>query len=150
MTANILFPFKSISSTCQSRQHDTLSRQESVARHTAPVNTVCVEHAKFLHDWLRRTLAPWNISINKTIWAASWQNQQNDCAPSKDSDQPGHPPSLIRVFSVHSMGSYGCMQTVKTLTQGYRNFEIQIGPLDRWGHRRHRNMRPTIPKSHEN
>ena len=35
------------------------------------------------------------------IWAASWQNQQNDCAPSKDSDQPGHPPSLIRVFAVH-------------------------------------------------
>ena len=23
------------------------------------------------------------------------------CAPSKDSDQPGHPPSLIRVFTVH-------------------------------------------------
>ena len=22
-------------------------------------------------------------------------------APSKDSDQPGHPPSLIRVFAVH-------------------------------------------------
>ena len=29
-----------------------------------------------------------------------WQNQQNDCVPSKDSDQPGHPPSLIRVFAV--------------------------------------------------
>ena len=27
------------------------------------------------------------------------------CAPSKDSDQPGHPPSLIRVFAVLSMGS---------------------------------------------
>ena len=27
------------------------------------------------------------------------------CAPSKDSDQPGHPPSLIRVFAVCSMGS---------------------------------------------
>ena len=26
-----------------------------------------------------------------SIWAASWQNQQNDCAPSEDSDQPGHP-----------------------------------------------------------
>ena len=25
--------------------------------------------------------------------------------PSEDSDQPGHPPSLIRVFAVHSMGS---------------------------------------------
>ena len=26
-------------------------------------------------------------------------------APSEDSDHPGHPPSLIRVFAVHSMGS---------------------------------------------
>ena len=25
------------------------------------------------------------------------------CAPSKDSDHPGHPPSLIRVFTVRSM-----------------------------------------------
>ena len=37
--------------------------------------------------------------INMT-WAASWQNQQCGCAPSVDSDQPGHPPSLIRVFAV--------------------------------------------------
>ena len=34
------------------------------------------------------------------IWAATWQNQQNECAPSEDSDQPGHLPSLIRVFAV--------------------------------------------------
>ena len=27
------------------------------------------------------------------------------CAPSEDSDQPGHPPSLIRVFPVRLMGS---------------------------------------------
>ena len=33
-----------------------------------------------------------------------WQNHQNDCAPSEDSDQPGHPPSLIRVFAVRSIG----------------------------------------------
>ena len=33
-------------------------------------------------------------------WAASWQNQQSECAASEDSDQPGHPPSLIRVFVV--------------------------------------------------
>ena len=38
-------------------------------------------------------------------WAASWQKQQNDCAHSEDSDQPGHLPSLIRVFAVRSMGS---------------------------------------------
>ena len=34
--------------------------------------------------------------------------------------------------------------------QGYRNFEIQIGPLDRWRHRRHTNMSSTIINSHEN
>ena len=28
------------------------------------------------------------------------QNQQNECASSELSDQPGHPPSLIRVFAV--------------------------------------------------
>ena len=50
----------------------------------------------------------WLIGI--TIWAATWQNQQNECASSEDSDQPGHPPSLIRVFAArmkkHSVLSY--------------------------------------------
>ena len=42
-------------------------------------------------------------------------------------------------------------QTLKIAAkQGYRNFEIQIGPLDRWRHRRHTNMSSTIPNSHEN
>ena len=27
------------------------------------------------------------------------------CVPSEDSDQPGHPPSLIKVFAVRSKGS---------------------------------------------
>ena len=40
------------------------------------------------------------IESRTNIWAATWQNQQNDCAPSEDSDQPGHPPSLIRDFAV--------------------------------------------------
>ena len=33
------------------------------------------------------------------IWAATWQNQQHHCAPSENSDQPGHPPveTLIRL-----------------------------------------------------
>ena len=34
--------------------------------------------------------------------------------------------------------------------QGYRNFEFQIGPLDRWRHRRHTNMSSTIINSHKN
>ena len=36
-----------------------------------------------------------------STWAATWQNQKkNECATNEDSDQPGHPPSLIRVFAV--------------------------------------------------
>ena len=46
-----------------------------------------------------------NVNTIKVLWAATWQNQQNGCAPSEDSDQSGHPPSLIRVFPVRSMGS---------------------------------------------
>ena len=50
--------------------------------------------------------------LKMNIRAATWQNQQNDCAPSEDrsawafaqssedSHQPGHSPSLIRVFAV--------------------------------------------------
>ena len=34
------------------------------------------------------------------MWGTTWQNQQNECAPSEDLDQPGHPPSLIRVYAV--------------------------------------------------
>ena len=34
------------------------------------------------------------------IWAATWQNQQSKCAPSENSDKPGNPPSLIRIFAV--------------------------------------------------
>ena len=33
-------------------------------------------------------------------WAVTWQKQQNECAPSEDSDQPGRPPSMIKVFAV--------------------------------------------------
>ena len=47
----------------------------------------------------------WLLHYEDIIWAVSWQTQQNDFAPSEDSDQPGYMPSLIRVFAVRSMGS---------------------------------------------
>ena len=50
-------------------------------------------------NW-RRQVSPWHGS--HTTFAASWQS---DCAPSEDSDQPGHPPSLTWVIAVRSMGS---------------------------------------------
>ena len=36
----------------------------------------------------------------KLTWATTWQNQLCGCVPSQDSHQPGHQPSLIRVFAV--------------------------------------------------
>ena len=51
-------------------------------------------------DWLSVPTTCLRL-MEKAIWSATWQNQQNGCAPSEDSDQPGHSPSLIRVFAVH-------------------------------------------------
>ena len=45
-----------------------------------------------------RDVSVWSF-LSVHICAASWQNQQNDCAPSKDSDQPGQMPRLSWVFS---------------------------------------------------
>ena len=37
-----------------------------------------------------------------SIWASAQQNHKMPFAPSEDSDQPGHPPSLITVFAVRT------------------------------------------------
>ena len=59
-------------------------------------------------DWLHNFALIYFSRIHVYyMWAASWQNQQTDCVPREDSDQPEHPPSLIRVFAVLSMGSKG-------------------------------------------
>ena len=43
---------------------------------------------------------PLKHNLTAPALAASCQNQQSDCAPSDDSDQPRHPPSPSRVFAV--------------------------------------------------
>ena len=40
------------------------------------------------------------------IWAATWQNQQSECAPSKDLDQPGHPSSLSAWRKLGSLATH--------------------------------------------
>ena len=47
-----------------------------------------------------QNVAGFFVLSNPLIWAVTWQNQQSDCAPSEDSDQPGHLPNLISVFAV--------------------------------------------------
>ena len=60
-------------------------------------------------NWFPHFLVLWDHWFQawvSRIWAATCQNQQSECAPSKDSDQPGHPPSLIRVFAVRMKKSW--------------------------------------------
>ena len=59
-------------------------------------------------------------SNNLQVWATSWQNQQSDCAPSEDSDQPWHPPSLISLRCALN----GYLRSVKTL--------IRLGRCPDW------------------
>ena len=55
----------------------------------------------FCNPHLKQTVWDENLLTEKTatIWATSWQNQQNDCVPSEDSDQPGHLISLPCVLN---------------------------------------------------
>ena len=80
--------------------------------------------------WLSEVLAGLINQLMKSrnkIWATSWQKKQNDCVPGLDSDQPGHPPSLIRVFAVRSMGSKG----PKLSSCGQRRL-IRLGGCPGW------------------
>ena len=56
----------------------------------------------------------------------------NDCATSEDSDQPWHPPSLIRVFAVPKKKAYlPTESTAKTLISlGDAKADLSL----RWGH----------------
>ena len=48
-------------------------------------------------------LCVWAAHSNDQPTYFSYGTQQNECEPSEDSDQPGHLPSLIRVFAVRSV-----------------------------------------------
>ena len=47
----------------------------------------------------------WAEQLSKSFEPQHDKTNKMTCAPSKDSDYPGQPPSLIRVFAVHSMGN---------------------------------------------
>ena len=66
-----------------------------------PIRTESIKLSLVINISCVICLLPQDRSCSKyQIWAATWQYQQSDCAPSENSDQPGHPPSLIRVFAV--------------------------------------------------
>ena len=98
-------------STCYSRNFKTLA---SLISWAGRFESYLVANPK---DRFSRDVAHIMVLMNRTwnlfvFWvclmeAVHWTNElahdktnKLTCAPSKDSDQPGHPPSLIRVFAV--------------------------------------------------
>ena len=69
------------------------------------------------------------------IWAASRQNQQNGCVPSEDSDQPGHLPSLIRVFVVRMKKAWLLSYPLSTQRRLWSDWADAQADLSlRWAH----------------
>ena len=74
---------------------------------------IFMQSAISLHEcvfWSLNTI--WHLHMKKFCHNLTFEPKHDKtnkmtCAPSEDSDQPGHPPSLIRVFSVCSMDSQG-------------------------------------------
>ena len=97
---------------CQTRQVLYGTVRDSNLRHASQVMSASPDITYFLrgyiyprstHEMLPYCTIPkvriW-FPISKTIWARSTTKPTKWRAPSEDSDQPGHPPSLIRVFAV--------------------------------------------------
>ena len=55
------------------------------------------------------------------------QTNKMTCAPSEDSDQPGHPPSLIGDFAVHMRKA----EVLKTIIRAHSEASDQIGRMPR-------------------
>ena len=123
---------RSVRNFCNKRPLQVLLRQKLYRFHSVFVNSgyillLCFSLFPFLTFYIKSKQQKFNCRFDIGIyfqqivmsiirdkhkdidWAASWQNQQNECAPSEDSDQPGHLPSLIRVFAV-------CMKKAWVLT----------------------------------
>ena len=75
------------------------------------------------------------MSHLKRIWAATWQNQQNECAPSEDSDQPGHSPSLIWDFAVRMKKPWALSYSLSAQRRLWSDWTDAQADLSlRWAH----------------
>ena len=76
-----------------------------------------------------------DLKFEFSMWATTCQNQQSDCAPSEDSDQPGHPPSLIRVFAVRMKKPWGLSYSFSAQRRLWSDWADTQADLSlRWAH----------------
>ena len=93
--------------------YTNMSQNTSIYHHYSTY--LCDQTKKYFHAWILLIIKNMLVDIN--IWAASWQNQSDQSslcaqwvakdpsflhADSKDSDQTGWMPRLIRVFAGRS------------------------------------------------
>ena len=84
---------------------------------------------------LRSIIVTLPLELLISIWAATWQNQQSECAPSEDSDQPGQPPSLIRVFDARMKKAWVLSYTLNAQQRLWSDLaDTQADLRLRWAH----------------
>ena len=73
------------------------------------INILCFENGFYV--WVNTLF----LVLMSCFTYEAQQNQQNECAPSEESDQPGHPPSLCCALNgwLRTQGFF--MRTAKTL-----------------------------------
>ena len=59
---------------------------------------IALQFTNFVHRY-KKKIMPFDFSVTERQHD---KTNKITCAPSEDSDQPGHPPSLIRVFAVRT------------------------------------------------
>ena len=85
--------------------------------------------------WNQATVQSLKALVSLEIWAASWQNQQSRYAPSEDSDQPGHRPSLISVFTVRMKKPWVISYTLRAQQRLWSDWaDAQADPSLHWAH----------------
>ena len=71
-----------------SQTESAVFQKDLLSDYLGPLS-LCKRFLKHFKEYQYRIIEPPHVKTNKEA-----------CAPSEDSDQPGHPPSLIRVFAV--------------------------------------------------
>ena len=111
------------------------------------------KNTKICFKWWCNYPIIWELCFYHTIliWATARQNQQTDCAPSEDSDQPGHPSAQY-----DQMNELGFI-IPSTVFQSFRDDgrvnmkgSVQWSPVKVWEEsplQRDSNLRPLDPKS---
>ena len=89
----------------------------------------------FYTNWKSRVCQKTEQPQRHYSWAASWQNQQSGMSPSEDSNQPGHPPSLIKVSAVRKKKVWVLSYPLSAQRRLWSDWaDAQVNLSLRWAH----------------